>query len=77
MGRERRHLPTAVVGGPKERHKRARRPVYNRAAPVPEGFVAKSAVPKLKHHTYLELVENTEKKKKLEFEVQAGGANPC
>lgn len=42
---------------------------------MPVGFVAKPAIPKLKHHTYLELVENKDKKQKiLEFEVEE---KPC
>jgi hypothetical protein len=69
MGREKRNLPTVAAGGPKERHRRAQRSQYDPKAPVPEGFVAKPAVPKSKHHSYLEFVENTEKKKKLEFKV--------
>ncbi|KAF7547931.1 hypothetical protein G7Z17_g7388 [Cylindrodendrum hubeiense] len=69
MGRERRNLPAAVAGGPKERHKRAQRSQYDRKAPVPEGFVAKPAAPKTKHHSYFEFVENKDKKKKLEYQI--------
>lgn len=53
----------------KERHKRAQRSQYDPNAPVPEGFVAKPAIPKSKHQSYFEFVENKEKKKKLEHKV--------
>lgn len=69
MVREQRGLPVAVVGGPKERHMRQGRSQFDPTAPVPEGFVAKPAVPKSKHHTYFEFVENKNKKKKLEYQV--------
>lgn len=69
MGREKRKLPAAVTGGPKERHKRGQRSQYDPTAPVPEGFVAKPDLPRLKHHSYFEFVENKNKKKKLEFKV--------
>ncbi|KAF9771932.1 hypothetical protein IL306_010401 [Fusarium sp. DS 682] len=70
MGREKRNLPAAVAGGPKERHKRAQRSQYDHTAPVPAGFVAKPALPKTtKHHSYFEFVENKDKKKKLEFQI--------
>lgn len=69
MGRDKRGLPSAATGGPKERHRRQQRSQYDPYAPVPEGFVAKPAVPKSKHHTYFEFVENKNKKKKLEFQV--------
>lgn len=41
------------------------------AAPAPPGLVAKLDVPKIKskYHTYFEFAENTEKKKKLEYQV--------
>jgi hypothetical protein len=71
MGREKRNLPAAVAGGPKERHRRAQRSQYDHTAPVPAGFVAKPALPKTtKHHSYFEFVENKDKKKKLEFQVK-------
>ncbi|KAJ4261589.1 hypothetical protein NW762_007020 [Fusarium torreyae] len=70
MGREKRNLPAAVAGGPKERHRRAQRSQYDPTAPVPAGFVAKPALPKTtKHHSYFEFVENKDKKKKLEFQI--------
>ncbi|RGP64114.1 hypothetical protein FLONG3_9660 [Fusarium longipes] len=70
MGREKRNLPAAVAGGPKERHRRAQRSQFDHAAPVPTGFVAKPALPKTtKHHSYFEFVENKDKKKKLEFQI--------
>lgn len=70
MGRPKRNLPATIVAGPKERHKRAQRSQYDPQAPVPEGFVAKPVAPKPKHHSYFEFVENKEKKKKLEFQVE-------
>ncbi|KAM0242334.1 hypothetical protein ACHAPO_000748 [Fusarium lateritium] len=70
MGREKRNLPAAVAGGPKERHRRAQRSQFDHTAPVPAGFVAKPALPKTtKHHSYFEFVENKDKKKKLEFQI--------
>ena len=69
MGRDKRSLPSAVAGGAKERHRRNQRSQFDPHAPVPEGFVAKPAQPKSKHHTYFEFVENKNKKKKLEFQV--------
>lgn len=71
MGRAKRGPPAAVVGGPKERHKRAQKSQYDPLAPVPQGFTAQKAMAKLKHHSYYEFVENKEKKKKLEVEVDS------
>ncbi|KAK7429585.1 hypothetical protein QQZ08_003965 [Neonectria magnoliae] len=76
MGREKRNLPAAVAGGPKERHKRAQRSQYDPKAPVPEGFVAKPAIPKAKYHSYFEFVENKDKKKKLEFKITSRKTPP-
>ncbi|KAI9170945.1 hypothetical protein HJFPF1_00424 [Paramyrothecium foliicola] len=76
MGREKRILPAAVVGGPKERHRRAQRSQYDPTAPVPEGFVAKPTAPKTKYQSYFEFVENTDKKKKLEFQVTSKKSPP-
>ncbi|RSM05750.1 hypothetical protein CEP52_006060 [Fusarium oligoseptatum] len=77
MGREKRGLPAAVAGGPKERHRRAQRSQYDPAAPVPQGFVAKPAIPKTKHHSYFEFVENKDKKKKkLEFQITTKNTPP-
>lgn len=70
MVRERRNLPAALVGGPKERHRRTQKSQYDPTAPMPLGFVAKPAVPKSKHHSYFEFVENKDKKKKLESQVE-------
>ncbi|WAO83099.1 DUF2293 domain-containing protein [Fusarium falciforme] len=77
MGREKRGLPAAVAGGPKERHRRAQRSQYDPTAPVPQGFVAKPAIPKTKHHSYFEFVENKDKKKKkLEFQITTKNTPP-
>ncbi|RFU80439.1 hypothetical protein TARUN_1763 [Trichoderma arundinaceum] len=70
MGRARRGLVPAAASGPKERHKRSQRSQYhNPYSPPHESFVAKPPLPKSKHHSYFELVENKEKKKKLEYQI--------
>ncbi|CAI6098969.1 unnamed protein product, partial [Clonostachys chloroleuca] len=71
MGREKRNMQSAASSGPKERHRRTQRSQWDPKAPMPQGFVAKPTVPKTKskHHSYFELVENEDKKKKLEFQV--------
>lgn len=71
MGRDKRDLPAALAGGPKERHRKAQRSQYDPKAPVPEGLVAKPDLPgiKSKHHSYFEFVDNKDKKKKLELQV--------
>jgi hypothetical protein len=43
--------------------------LFDPKAPLPEGLVAKPSIPKLKHRTYFEIMENKDKKKKLEFQV--------
>ncbi|KAG6005948.1 hypothetical protein E4U21_007512 [Claviceps maximensis] len=77
MGREKRKpmLP-AGASGAKERHKRAQRAQFDPLALVPQGLVAKPSVPKFKHHTYFEFVENKEKKKKLEVQVTRAKTPP-
>lgn len=71
MGRARRGLVPAAASGPKERHKRSQRSQYhNPYSPPRDSFVAKPPLPKSKHHSYFELVENKEKKKKLEYQVR-------
>ncbi|KAL7926482.1 hypothetical protein ACQKWADRAFT_280442 [Trichoderma austrokoningii] len=70
MGRGRRGLVPAAASGPKERHKRSQRAQYHPYSPPPDTFKAKPSLPKSKHHSYFELVENKEKKKKkLEYQV--------
>ncbi|KAL5089667.1 hypothetical protein Trisim1_005066 [Trichoderma cf. simile WF8] len=70
MGRARRGLVPGAAAGPKERHKRTQRSQYrNPYSPRHENFVAKPSLPKSKHHSYFELVENKEKKKKLEYQI--------
>ncbi|KAH6885776.1 hypothetical protein B0T10DRAFT_84356 [Thelonectria olida] len=76
MGREKRNLLVGQAGGAKERHKRAQRSQYDPNAPVPEGFVAKPALPKSKHQSYFEFVENKEKKKKLEHKITTDKTPP-
>ncbi|KAG5968791.1 hypothetical protein E4U57_003966 [Claviceps arundinis] len=77
MGREKRKaiLP-AGASGAKERHKRVQRAQFDSSAPIPERLVAKPSVPKSKHHTYFEFVENKEKKKKLEVQVTRNKTPP-
>lgn len=75
MGRGRRGLVPAAASGPKERHKRSQRFQYHHPfSPPPDTFKAKPSLPKSKHHSYFELVENKEKKKKLEYQVSFVGA---
>ncbi|KAL6796006.1 hypothetical protein GGI42DRAFT_101163 [Trichoderma sp. SZMC 28013] len=70
MGRARRGLVPGAAAGPKERHKRTQRSQYrNPYSPRHDTFVAKPPLPKSKHHSYFELVENKEKKKKLEYQI--------
>ena len=57
-------------GSSKERKNKSQRSQYDSTAPVPEGFVAGRPIPKSKHHTYFEIVENHAKKKKLESQVE-------
>lgn len=71
MGKKRRSSPVGTAGNEKERQRKTQKVMLPSHAPVPPGFIAKPAIPKSKHHTYLEFVENTEKrKKKLEFQVK-------
>ncbi|KAL7943857.1 hypothetical protein V8C42DRAFT_328661 [Trichoderma barbatum] len=70
MGRARRGLVPAAASGPKERHKRTQRSQYhNPYSPRRDNLLAKPPLPKSKHHSYFELVENKEKKKKLEYQI--------
>lgn len=83
MGREKRPRP-ADRAGPgvtaKERHKKTVRHENNNdwAAPLPQGLVAvpEKQLPKSKHQSYFEIVENRDKKKKLEFQVTNDKAPP-
>ncbi|KAL7799879.1 hypothetical protein V8C37DRAFT_365823 [Trichoderma ceciliae] len=73
MGRARRGLISAAASGPKERHKKSQKSQKSqrsqRSQYPHDNFVAKPPLPKSKHHSYFELVENKEKKKKLEFQI--------
>ncbi|PHH74741.1 hypothetical protein CDD80_2864 [Ophiocordyceps camponoti-rufipedis] len=68
MGKQKRRQPGD--GGAKQRHKRARQRRQSSVdeTPTPRDLVVKRPLPavKSKHRSYFELVENTEKKKKLE-----------
>jgi len=73
MARERKNKHGPAAGDhAKQRHKRDRKgnPVDWRA-PLPPGINALPEKPsiKLKHTTYYEVVDNKDKKKKLEMEV--------
>lgn len=63
--------PLGGGGGAKDRHRRQPKSQYDPKAPMPVGFEARPVVPAYtsKHQTILELVENKDKKKKLEFQV--------
>ncbi|KAK3321193.1 hypothetical protein B0T19DRAFT_403762 [Cercophora scortea] len=72
MGREKKAAPGVAAGNhAKDRHKRDRKGnLIDWAAPLPPGLVARPARPEPnpKHKSYLEFVENKDKKKKLEIE---------
>ncbi|KAK1239448.1 hypothetical protein MKX07_008936 [Trichoderma sp. CBMAI-0711] len=77
MGRTRRALIPGAASGPKERHKRSQRSQYRDPySPPRDSLVAKPPIPKSKHHSYFELVENKEKKKKLEYQVTTESTPP-
>ena len=70
MGRESRPLAQVATGGGAIRHRRsARLNAFNTTSR--QELVARKAAPKLRHQTYLELVENTQKKKKLDVSVSS------
>jgi hypothetical protein len=74
MGREKKKAGNVPQAGShaKDRHKRDRNGIYHDwSGPMPSGLVAKpeTVQPKSKHQSYFELVENKDKKKKLEFQV--------
>ncbi|QUC21892.1 uncharacterized protein UV8b_06133 [Ustilaginoidea virens] len=78
MGREKRKATlSAGFSRSKERRRRAQKTLLDPLAPVPEGLVAKPAVPKSKHYTYFEFVENKDKKKKkLEYQITSDKTPP-
>jgi len=61
----------AAAGDARDKLKKAHKPSYDRTKPPLPVLVAKDPPPqpKLKHQTYFELVENTDRKKQLEFKV--------
>jgi hypothetical protein len=67
MGSSKRGAPRPSAA--KVRHKKMHKMLVGANAPLPAGLVAKPTIPKLKHHTYFEIVENKDKKKKLETKV--------
>lgn len=61
-----------AVGTAVQNHKKRTRHAHadwDRSIPVPAHLVAKPTIAKSKHQTYYEIADNTDKKKKLEFEV--------
>ncbi|KAL6864446.1 hypothetical protein J3F83DRAFT_741791 [Trichoderma novae-zelandiae] len=77
MARTRRGLVPGAASGPKERHRRSQRSQYHDPySPPRDRFVAKPPLPKSKHHSYFELVENKEKKKKLEYQITTESTPP-
>lgn len=60
----------ATLSGPKERHRRAHRCKEKPPAPASRALIAKPTVPKSKYPSYFEFVENKEKKKRLDFQVE-------
>jgi hypothetical protein len=77
MGRERQKPPTAVVHGPKERHRRAVRLQDDPSSSHVAGLVTRPGIVKPKHHSYYELVENADKKKKLDYKVDSTHCAPA
>uniref|UniRef100_A0A1Y1LKZ4 DUF2293 domain-containing protein n=1 Tax=Photinus pyralis TaxID=7054 RepID=A0A1Y1LKZ4_PHOPY len=68
MGREKRKVkPPIRASGPKERRRRNQKFLSDHPAPAPapQGLVAKPTLPKSRHHTYFEFVENIDKKDKI------------
>lgn len=74
MGRERKTL-AAMGKSAKQKVRRLHKEAVRYAGSLQAGLVAKPSRPtiKSKHKTFFELVENTDKKKKLAFQV---GASP-
>lgn len=61
----------AAGGDGRDRPRKAPKPVFDRTIQPPAGLVAKNPPPqpKLKHQAYFEFVENTNKKKQLDYQV--------
>ncbi|KHN98319.1 uncharacterized protein MAM_04080 [Metarhizium album ARSEF 1941] len=65
MGREKRKVkPPIGVSGLKEKRRRNQRFLFDPLAPALRDLAAKPTLPKSRHHTYFEFVENTDKKDK-------------
>lgn len=69
MGREKKKAPAAsrTLAAQARRAKHERAKLYTDG--VWQNLAAVNPVPALKHKTYYESIQNTDKKKKLEFEV--------
>ncbi|KAG8413498.1 hypothetical protein J3459_015381 [Metarhizium acridum] len=68
MGREKRKVkPPIRASGFKDKRRRNQRfqSDHLAPAPAPPGVLAKPTLPKSRHHTYFEFVENTDKKEKI------------
>ncbi|EFY88169.1 hypothetical protein MAC_05775 [Metarhizium acridum CQMa 102] len=68
MGREKRKVkPPIRASGFKDKRRRNQRfqSDHLAPAPAPQGVLAKPTLPKSRHHTYFEFVENTDKKEKI------------
>lgn len=71
MGKGKKNKSVPAPGNnAKTRHRRQAKKI-DWALPAPEGLNGRLQMPKpsLKHKTYIEFVENKNKKKKLEFQV--------
>ncbi|ROT40265.1 hypothetical protein SODALDRAFT_329960 [Sodiomyces alkalinus F11] len=70
MGREKKKRPQlSTVASAKERHRKKTRRETGRSAPSPSQLEARKAIPKSRHQTYLEFVQNEDyKKKPLDFQ---------
>ncbi|TPX07854.1 uncharacterized protein E0L32_010429 [Thyridium curvatum] len=74
MGREKKAAPGAASGShAKDRHKKKAVADREWSRPLPAGLDPRRAAPQIKskHQSYFELVENKDKKKKLEFKITA------
>lgn len=68
-------LKKTTASDGRDRPKKPAKPVFDRTIVPPAGLVAKDPPPqpKLKHQAYFEFVENTNKKKQLEYKVDSHG----
>lgn len=69
MGREKKKMPAPAKATAALARKAKRERAQHFVDGVWQNLNALKEAPKLKHKTYFESVENTEKKKKLEYQV--------